>query len=454
MRKLKRHMFVVILIFAFVIVSAAQGTTYYVSASNGNDSNNGISRTSAFKTISKAKDIMTAGDKVIVLAGNYNERVMIYTSGASGSPIVYEAEGRVVMKGFTVYANYVHIDGFEITNNDNHWRESIGVFVQGKYCEVRNNYIHNVNLQGIRILGQTPDSPDTKGCVLKNNRIYKATLAGIEISGQSHLVQGNDISRTLQNGTSDADGMRFQGSGHVIRKNSIHDIRLSDPENVDPHIDCLQTWGPAYNILIEQNYFENMNDNMQGFMMEEVNSPVQDITIKNNIIKAFRFMNLWSCDNSIIVNNTLKSELNYSGASGYGIELHNSPNSKVQNNLMIDVGRHRFAYVAIDGTSSQGLVIGYNCIYMTDGQAPVGSAYSHDLWQVDPKVVGISSNDFHLTSNSPLINSGTAISGVTNDYEGNSRPYASSFDIGVYEYIGAPPAMVTPPLNVQVIFFP
>ena len=440
------------LIIIFAMSSIVWSTEYYVNGNTGNDSNSGTSRTMAFKTISKAEDVIGGGDKCIVLAGTYNERVSTYTSGTPNALIIYEAEGTVIMKGFTIYANYVHINGFEITNDDNHWRESVGIFVQGQYCEISNNYIHDVNLEGIKISAQNPDSPNTKGCTVRNNRIFKATLSGIEIQGQGHLIQGNDISRTLQKSTSDADGMRFFGSGHVIRGNHIHDIRMSDPENVSPHIDCLQTWGPAYNILIEENYLENMNDGMQGFMIEVNRSPVRDITIRNNIIKAFRFMNIWECENSIIVNNTMISELHYTGSSGYGIELHDSPNSKVLNNLMINVGRHRYKYVYIDETSSLGLTIGYNCIYMTDGQAAAGSPYAHDFWQVDPKLLDISAGDFHLTSNSPLIDTGTKISEVKNDFDGNSRPYGSSFDIGAYEFIDA--ETLKPPTILRVIVVP
>ena len=65
----------------------------------------------------------------------------------------------------------------------------------------------------------------------------------------------------------DADGIRFFGSGLIIRRNRIYDITLNDPENIGLHIDCFQTWGPAYQITFEQNFCENLNDGMQEFMI-------------------------------------------------------------------------------------------------------------------------------------------------------------------------------------------
>jgi hypothetical protein len=52
-------------------------------------------------------------------------------------------------------------------------------------------------------------------------------------------------------------------------------------------------------------------------------------------------------------------------------------------------------------------------------------------------------DDFHLTANSPCVDAGCAVAGLTKDFEGNVRPHngtskprgdGSDFDIGAYEY--------------------
>ena len=440
-----------------ILPIVSNAATYYVGAANGNDANVGTAREAPLKTINKASQKALAGDTVLVLPGTYDERVYVRRSGASGQPIIYQAEGTVVCRGFTVQASYIHIVGFEITDTVNNWEDGDGVHSAGKYNEIRSNYIHDVTRIGIQIFSPSPDSPEGSNCVVRGNRIVRAGLAGIEIYGQNHLIESNEISHTLQYPVkwtnppdwADADGLHFFGSGHIIRKNFIHDITLKDPENINPHIDCFQTYGPAYNIVFEQNFCDIPDDNMQGYMIELINAPVQDITVRNSVIKAFRPLNVWNCPGTVIVNNTFASKLSYQGPSGYGIELHSSPNSKVKNNLFYDVGRHTYQYAHIDSTSQTGTDVGYNSHFISDGKPPAGSPRANDLWQVDPKLVDVAANDFRLTAGSPLIDAGATLAEVTVDFDGLARPQGSGYDIGAFEF--GSPAGLYPPSNLRIV---
>jgi hypothetical protein len=426
----------------FAITASSWAATYYVDVATGNDTNAGTSRNAPLKTIQRGTDKTAYGDKCIVLPGSYNERVHIARSGGPGQPIIYQTEGPVICRGFTIKASYIHIIGFEITDTINDWEEGAGITAVGKHIEIRSNYIHDVTRVGIQLWALDKDSPDVGHCSAIGNRIVRAGLAGIEIHGRNHVIEGNDISHTLQHppkwmnppSGADADGIRFFGSGHVIRRNYIHNITLNDAGNINPHIDCFQTWGPAYNIVFEKNFCDNPTDGMQGFMIQELTSPVKDLIVKNNVIKAFRFLNVWDCENMVILNNSFKGELSYREASGYGIELHHSPNSKIKNNLFYDVGHHSYPYLYKDSASQSGLDAGYNCVYMSDGNPPSGAPWPNDLWQIDPKLVNISENDFHLRPGSPLINAGTNLTEVTNDFDGTLRPQGSDHDIGAFEF--------------------
>jgi len=53
----------------------------------------------------------------------------------------------------------------------------------------------------------------------------------------------------------------------------------------------------------------------------------------------------------------------------------------------------------------------------------------------DPKFVDADNGNFHLRPDSPCIDIGCFIEGLTKDIEGNPRPSGSGFDIGAYEYI-------------------
>ena len=61
--------------------------TYYVSAQNGNDTNDGLSAANAWVTIGKAVGEVAAGDTVYIGAGTYREKLVFTTSGTLGNEI-------------------------------------------------------------------------------------------------------------------------------------------------------------------------------------------------------------------------------------------------------------------------------------------------------------------------------------------------------------------------------
>jgi parallel beta-helix repeat protein len=452
LRRISRVLFIFLVIsVAFGMIStpfsakAAYGDEYYV-ALNGDDSNPGT-RLQPWRTIQKAANMMADGDTVVVLSGEYDERIQITTSGASGAPITYQAQGTVTMKGFTVSADYITIEGFDITDTENNWSNGWGILVQGSYCVLENNYIYFATRGGILLFANDGDDPITSNCVVVNNRLHRNSQVGIEVQGRNNLIEGNEIWRTIQYhpkwtdppGWVDADGMRFFGSGHTIRKNYIHDIRLDDPENVDPHIDCFQTWGDSagQDIIFEQNYCENLNEGMFAFML----SNAKNLLIRNNIIHAYGGINTGSSGNNnlTIVNNVFVNNLALQSFFPVGIALEDCPNTIVKNNIFYNQPYHT---ISVTGNWS-GQEIDYNLAYRSDGLPSrcymidyecVTPAPAHHLWNVDPLFVNPAANDFHLRGGSPAIDAGIALAEVTNDFDGVPRPQGPGYDIGAFEY--------------------
>ena len=97
-----RYLFITI--FFTTTISLLSATNYYVATSYGNDSNNGTSLTTPYKTIAKAASVMSAGDICYIRQGRYREAISISNlSGSNGSPIVftnYNSE-RVIIDGTT-----------------------------------------------------------------------------------------------------------------------------------------------------------------------------------------------------------------------------------------------------------------------------------------------------------------------------------------------------------------
>jgi len=69
--------------------------TYYVDATNGDDSNDGLSEANAWKTISKVNSSsFNAGDSILFKRGEvWREQLTVPSSGSSGNPITFGAYG-------------------------------------------------------------------------------------------------------------------------------------------------------------------------------------------------------------------------------------------------------------------------------------------------------------------------------------------------------------------------
>jgi hypothetical protein len=462
------------------LAEAADGATYYVDQNHpgASDSNAG-SQDSPWLTIQHAANVMGAGDTVIVLAGEYSERVQITTSGSPGSPIIYRAAGVVTMKGFTVRADHITIQDFEITDTPDSSTNGIGIFVEGSHCVIEDNYVHFATRGGIAVTATAGNESLTSNCVIRNNRLYRNAMAGISIEGRNHLVEGNEIWKTIQHhpnwadrpGWVDADGMRYFGSGHMIRANYIHDITFDDPENIDPHIDCFQTWSDTYHeaasdVVFDGNICEVLTtqaerENGHGFMLADA----RNITIRNNIIKAYGGVNTGGGGNSdlVIVNNIFMNDLSFHQFWPVGLGLSDAPNSIVKNNIFYNQPYHT---ISVTGNRS-GQEIDYNLAYRSDGQPStcykidyqcVDPPPAHHLWDVDPRFVNPALGDFHLGQDSPAIDTGTTLADVLNDFDGNSRPMGEEYDIGPFEFVGASPIFVDVPYDhwahhyIEVLF--
>ena len=85
-----------ILSFSFLpIISDAWSATYYVDATNGNDSNNGLSESTVWKTIAKVNaSSFNPGDQILFRRGQtWREQLTVPSSGSAGNPITFGAYG-------------------------------------------------------------------------------------------------------------------------------------------------------------------------------------------------------------------------------------------------------------------------------------------------------------------------------------------------------------------------
>ncbi|MEJ2506332.1 MAG: T9SS type A sorting domain-containing protein [Ignavibacteriaceae bacterium] len=387
-----------------VVINSLFANTYFVNNTNGSDSNNGLTKNSAFETIQRALNYLSPGDTCLVQPGSYTGRIVIDESGQQNSPITFIANGNgVVTQGFTINeANYIQIIGFEITNIPSswNWNNRHGVTIFGSYNVIRDNYIHEIYWNGVRV--DENGSFNSHDNLILNNTMYKCGECGIEVNGSNNTVQGNDISRTQEwnlsdGGDRDADGLRFSGHGHKIIGNYIHDIYISDPENGSAHVDCIQTWGPAYDIIFEKNIF-SVNDvitETQTAQLEDLNNPVYNLSFYNNIIKnCYRGFNTTSVEGCEWFNNS------FINVANYPILLHDGCTGvKVYNNLFYNTGP-----MIMGNSSVSGFEKDYNAHYRNDGrnmqtliiESKSQQPAPHELVNVNPLLTDVAGNNFDI----------------------------------------------------------
>jgi len=154
---------------------------YYVDGTNGSDNNPGTTTQTAWKTIQKAADTLTAGQTVVVLPGTYAEAVLTANAGTSGSPITYRGyfeDGAVIINatgqtyGFKGNNAYVTFEGFEVYGSNQN-----GILITGDaadYCVVKNCKSYLNGSDGIKV-----DSADY--CTVQNCLIYDNGTNGMEV---------------------------------------------------------------------------------------------------------------------------------------------------------------------------------------------------------------------------------------------------------------------------------
>jgi parallel beta-helix repeat protein len=340
------------------------------------------------------------------------------------------------MQGFNIAANYIKVAAFEMANPPgNGWfrrNNGSGVYVAGSNNEISGNYIHDTPAAGIYF------TSSSNGNNVSNNRISYAVECGVYIQGSGNLVASNDISHSRAVSSSNAAGIRFFGSGNIVRQNYIHAIMLSDSSGQLTHIDAFQTSGPASNYIFEQNLINKDPSADQAFTIEGRYQPTGDIIIRNNVFISNKTGydsdvntgNVGTVSNVTIVGNTMVSTT----GSDFAIHVEQYQSGLVvKDNAIYNHGNSSNPYILVDAGATN-LDIGFNSVYTTNGVAPNGGSYPGDLWMVDPQFANISAFDFHLLSTSPLIDRGVNVSTLTNDYDGTARPVGILADIGAFEY--------------------
>ncbi len=351
--------------------------------------------------------------------------------------LTFVANGLVQMKGFNVSADNIVIQGFYVTDTPDANPDGYGFYITGSNCRIEKNYVYFATRGGLLL------DISSKGCAITNNKFQKNTVFGLEVRGTDHFIEANEIWETIQYHPNwanpplwvDADGIRFFGSGHVITRNYIHDIHYGIPENIDPHIDCFQTWGDAnrgiaHDIVFEKNLCLNP-ETMDGLAGKawQIEDGAYNLIIRNNVVYASLIAIIETSHDISILNNTFVGDPD--DEFSQGIKIYNTQNTIVKNNIFA-YQENGIGSIWADTVSEMSLAAGYNCVFRAGGN-PRRAKDPGDVWGLPPLFINEAARDYHLSQNSPCIDMGS-IEDIPTDFDGVRRPQGAGYDIGAYEF--------------------
>lgn len=114
-----------VLAWAFAGGASSWAATYYVDATGGSDTNDGLTQGSAWKTVTKVNgSTFQPGDQILFQRGGvWNESLVPPSSGTSGNPIIFDAYGAGEAPTLT---GYVALPAANWTlDSGNIWKTSI-----------------------------------------------------------------------------------------------------------------------------------------------------------------------------------------------------------------------------------------------------------------------------------------------------------------------------------------
>jgi len=410
------------------------GNIYFIAASGGNNSYNG--KYNSFTSGSsgpwasltyaspQTNSALVPGDIIYVRAGAYTTQINFTDSPTVGTasmpwalvgyPTEWPTFNSSLFTGTEVYWTFAKFKFTAGSNSMEPW---------GDHIRMVGNWMTGVTAGGevgiIDFAGGTTGVGDQVygnyfyGC--GNNEYTHNIYINSQFGQLSYVDIGwNEFSNTV-NSTSPPHG-------------GIIDMRTANGGS------------PSNHIYIHDNFFHDSPD--EPLYQSNEGGPVTYVYFYNNVMWNLTspeavLVIIQADSNSLYANNTL-----YQGVSATGPVYNiNTSTAIVKNNLIYGYsGESAFTSVNGGGLNSQ------NDLYYNISP-PSGSGVTiSGTVTGNPLFVNTSTPDLHLQSGSAAINAGVSTSPtVTLDSDGLSRPQATAYDIGAYEYIILP----SPPSSLR-----
>lgn len=412
------------------------GNTYFVSGT-GNDNNNGLKESSAFRTLQKAADLVKAGDTVYIMNGTYtqanpNQEIMVINK-KQGTP-----NARITFKAYPGHSPFI---------KSRNWTAikllgSSYITIEGLTLEGNND---NITLQYAQQQKYNYNNPQTAGngieirdfshhVIIRNNRVSKFGGTGISSIKADYLTYENNVvfqncwyspwganpMGMMYNWNSDNNTSQYK---MIIQGNTLYDNKSLIP------------WKDAgkvtegHGIIIDDSLNTQQNSLHQRYQGKTL--------VANNVVyrNGAAGIHVYSSAYVDVVNNTTYQNGQYPDTQQYGeISVIESDQVKVFNNIM---------YARKDGevnnvAKSKNFQFAYNLVY---NSSKFNGSPTQNLVGKDPLFSDPTKANFTLRSGSSAIDTGTktfnGVNAPTIDKLGLNRPQDGDGRGGAIIDIGA-----------------
>jgi len=432
------------------IASPSHGANYYVSTS-GNNGNDGLSPTSAWRNIQYAADHVAAGDTVNILGGVYNELVNIPVSGTAdagyitfqnyaGQLAVIDGKRLPVPGGQYGLINiagqsYIIVQGLEIRNYKTTSTKDvpIGIYITGSGSNLGffSNHIHHIqtNAKGC--------AADAFGVAFYGNQA-PASLNNITFSGNEldHMKTGCSETLTF-NGNVDTfsvtnnvihddnnigiDAIGFEGTSPdpaydqarngYIAQNTVYNI--TSEKNSAYSKGCWCADGiyvdGGTNILIERNLVHHVDLGIE-MASEHSGKTTSDVIARSNVVFFGNSAGIsiggyakkvGGSDQVTVVNNTLyKNDGKKTGSGEFQIQFH-ATNNVFMNNIVYSNSQGLLVNNFTNSTSDPAAV-DYNLYYSGGAARNATFEWVGKTYKGFPAYLAATGNDAHSSYADPL----------------------------------------------------
>lgn len=389
---------------------------YYVDATNGSDSNDGLSPGSAWQTISHVNSqTFNPGDQVLFKRGETwtGTQLTIDESGTSGSPITFGAYDTgtdpIIENSGSNFERCVRLNGDYLTVEDMWLRNTheAGVGCYGTNCTVQrceisdcgtgvafrgtDGYVNDCYIHDLTMIVNDEGGDNDYGAVAI--WFYSNNCLAENITAENCRAESFDYGH---------DGGVFELFGTNVDDN---EFRYSWGEQCEGGYET--GGGSNANMLVHHNVFHNNFGRCGTMHLENDNFEA--------IHTNFQF------HNNTVVEDNAGYLFWFGGVDPHG-ELH-----FINNIFVADGGTVWWE----DGADHQ-----YN-LYHTPNGGSINATLGTGEITGDPLFADEGNDDFHLASGSPAVDAGTSL-GYSQDYDGTSIPQGPSPDIGAFERDAGP----------------